>query len=808
MLDKARNHLIDCAFRKANITSLESVPTQAEIEDAAHTLNVMLQSWNNDGFRLFKIKTGYMPFIPMKGEYSLAHEAYKRVELGDVVNFERIGATKIKLKSFSNVSAGQKLVVLNNVLNENSIGEYDAEEGVLVLSKEAQEPLYDEDTVFFGSSFSSAKTTVQSFGSPFQTIPYSDEIVSPQVGNVLFLNVNYNWQRCIVTGVNTNAKTVTLTDESGNNLRGNITNAFIFFGSSVYKTSLVGNYPIEARVITVKGLEYVPYTIAIVDADKLGDVLAVESASTVDNDTEKRLRIVLKAPLSEDELKSLGANQIDANIKYPTSSLLKWSDIASQVPIDALDWGSITDSSDLQTDDWGNVADAASVLENWGTLTGYAQITGFGKIANDMYATVYDSDNNVTYLFYKAYGTSWTNVDVSAYSLTKSTLYMAAGSLYLVDPYAGVYSLFSGGLTEVYTTNGVEKIIAFGSLFYLVSPISLAGLRTVVSTADFASFSNSWTISLASVANPAEFLNKLYIGRTDTFVTGDMKSISDIHVYSEARSVVGDRLLNMNTEQYCSFSKDGVNFLPMPLMVSNQTAWGYKDGCTFIAVYGIMVDGVVGTQIYTTNDFNPVWAPQVKVEGRVFDIQFDDQYAYFTSDVEVVSLEYRDMVVANAGLTMFGFGEAIGRPQQIMNVIKFGFRNQMQLPMNALALKDFVLLPHEGLGGEPVNYCFFREAEDGKMLVWGTPNKFGEYLRFSYVEPITLLEDARSTPDFPDEYYEAVEDGLASQLAMQYGAPVERQQILEARAKESKENAILHDNEDVSYNMAPNERWR
>ena len=132
----------------------------------------------------------------------------------------------------------------------------------------------------------------------------------------------------------------------------------------------------------------------------------------------------------------------------------------------------------------------------------------------------------------------------------------------------------------------------------------------------------------------------------------------------------------------------------------------------------------------------------------------------------------------------------------------------MQLPMNALALKDFVLLPHEGLGGDPVNYCFFREAEDGKMLVWGTPDKFGEYLRFSYVEPITLLEDARSTPDFPDEYYEAVEDGLAAQLAMQYGAPVERQQILEARAKESKENAILHDNEDVSYNMAPNERWR
>ena len=64
MLDKARNNLISNAFRKANITSIESEPTAIEIEDAAHNLNVMLQSWNNDGFRLFKIKTGYMPFIP------------------------------------------------------------------------------------------------------------------------------------------------------------------------------------------------------------------------------------------------------------------------------------------------------------------------------------------------------------------------------------------------------------------------------------------------------------------------------------------------------------------------------------------------------------------------------------------------------------------------------------------------------------------------------------------------------------------------------------------------------------------------
>ena len=93
MLDKARNNLISNAFRKANITSIESEPTAIEIEDAAHNLNVMLQSWNNDGFRLFKIKTGYMPFIPETNEYALATQAYKSFETTIVLEFEKIGAT-------------------------------------------------------------------------------------------------------------------------------------------------------------------------------------------------------------------------------------------------------------------------------------------------------------------------------------------------------------------------------------------------------------------------------------------------------------------------------------------------------------------------------------------------------------------------------------------------------------------------------------------------------------------------------------------------------------------------------------------
>ena len=71
---------------------------------------------------------------------------------------------------------------------------------------------------------------------------------------------------------------------------------------------------------------------------------------------------------------------------------------------------------------------------------------------------------------------------------------------------------------------------------------------------------------------------------------------------------------------------------------------------------------------------------------------------------------------------------------------------------------------------------------------------------------MTLLEDSSTTPDFPDEYVEAVIDGLAVQLGHEYGVPEGKMQLLTATAAESKSMAELHDNEDTSYQITPNHR--
>lgn len=798
MLDKARNHLIASAFRKANITSLESDPTPAEIEDAAHTLNVMLQSWNNDGFRLFKIHTGYMPFIPNKNEYSLSNGAYKQIGASDIVRVDRIGATKIQLNDFSNISVGQKFVTVDNAnTRENSIKHIDFKAGIVTLASPLDLSIYKTGTVAFYGTFNTAVTQLKTAVGAFNTLSYNDYTVMPAVGDFVCFCYSGNWTKRTISAIDASSKTITI---AGTPLsEGSITSTFIAFGSNVMFTTPKKDYLVAPRSVVLKNIDFEPKYIAIPTDVDIDSVFEVESCDLTTN------TVIMVESIREDVLYKLGVDKIEANRQYPTKEEVSWTDFANQIPIEELDWGSVADSSDLQTDDWGSVVDAVSTLQDWGTLTGAAVIVGYSESTYARYALVENTTTTDRYLLCDT-GIGWQLVDLTGYGLTTYKLFTFADKSYLYDAENGLYLLNGELLIEVYVNIGIEAIIQYKQKFYLVSPKGAGTItRSVVSTVDFNNFDTVYTVELDDLSNPAEFRERMFIGTTETFV-GDMLHFMDAGVYSQNRCVIGDRLINLNTYRPCSYTLDGVHFLPMPMMLSNQTAWASKDTCAFIAVYGIVKNGIVSTEIFTANDFNPVWTPQVVVPGRVFDIFFNNYKAYFVSDVAVYSLSYSDSIAPKSPVLAQIYGESIGRPQEIMNVMKLSLVSLMQLPMNPLSLKDFLLLPIE-TNGEPVNYCFMREAEDGKMMIWGTPNKFGEYLRFSYVEPLTLLEDARSTPDFPDEYYEAVEDGLAAQLAMEYGLPLDRQQALVARAQESKENAILHDNEDTEYDIAPNQRW-
>lgn len=787
MLEKQRNTLIKKAFETAKIIAPGTELTALEIDDAAYTLNCMLQGWSNEGFRLFNMKTGYMPLLPKKNEYKLSTEAYSMFSTVKLESVESIGATKVKVLSIKDMAPSQSILFLNNTFSKrNRISSIDYVNTVLSLEEPVDINLYSGDDVFFGN-ITIASTEVKQYPSSFSSIVLTDSPQLPAVGDYMYLNFSGSWTKVSVTNVAASTNTVYFATPLG---AGRISKPQVVYGSSIGKTTLQEGVDVLPRKLNTSSFVFVPNTVSVI-SDCSGDS-SIKVESVFDTG------IILEKPISSSVLSLIGKSYVEGDEIYPVSSLLKWNQIPQDILNHVIDWGSVADIPASSSVSWGYVSDVVSGKEDFGTLTGSAKITGFAQSGNDTYVSV--NTDSEGYVLHKDASGEWAPVEEAV----DAKLFTHNGQAYLYNIEGGLYRLRGQELDSTYSGFVVEYIIEFSGLYYLVS--SSDNGRLVVSTKDFLVFSEPYQIDNIDFSNATEFKGKLYCGKEKTFVSSNMKTFYDAQVYAENRAVIGDVLQNFNASEVCSYSVDGVKFMPMPATTANVPKATLVHGCSFVSVYGsIARDGSMGSRVFSVNEFHDKWTEQTVISGKVFDMYEDNGNLIVVSDTEVQAIKL-SIDSKTEDVDLYLFGRPIGRPQELMNVVKYGLKSEVQLTMEEMALKDYSQLPHIKADGDPVSYCFFRDAKDGTMMVWGTPKKFGEYLKFTYVEPIALLDNAKSVPDIPDEYVGAVIDGLAAQLAYEYALPSDKVQVLEAKAEASKQMALLHDNENSSYVIEPNRR--
>lgn len=754
MLQKQAERIIRESAKLAGVITPETDLTAAEVDDALYNLNCLLQSMNNDGFRLFTMETGYMPLLPKKNEYKMATEAFSDIKLATVVSFDTVGAIKVSLSDLSGMSVGQTIRFYNNTMSStNTISAIDYENKIVWLTNPLDMGVYYGDTVYYGL-FALGDMNMVAMDTSFSTLTLQSYEAAPVIGQNLMFKFEGAWYRATISAFNPATKVITFSPAAP---AGAVTSRTVLFGQNINASTVSADAPLSPIRITFDAeLPFEPVTIALKDAlAKSYNVVRL-----VGN------QVYLDEPVSSVALQDVSDAYIFADRAVSTNTIASVGDFTA-----------LTDPV----------------------------IIGFGKSASLQLLLVEDGSDN-KYLYYRsALGGSWTAYDITGISGELKGIYTSNEGVVVLMTSLGLYNISTTTPVTLVSGTDVAAVISFAGAYYVVSeadPTSVS--RTIVKTADFVSFGEPYdTLGLESVKNPVEFKGKLYIGSNYTTVTLDMEHFEQIPVYSENRCVVGDRLLNINSSQVCSFSKDGVNFEQMPFTQSNQSAWAYHKGCAFISVYDLpAIDAEpLCSQIFMTNKFEPDWVNKAIVSGKVFDMFFVGDVLYAVSDDQVLEMSLVADNAAHETVSALLCGNPIGRPQQLMNVVKYGFNNQTQLPMDAIALKDYEQLPHRGVDGEPVTYCFFRDAKDGKMMVWGTPTKFGEYLQFTYVRSLHLLDGVRDIPDFPDEYMSAVIDAFAVEMAHQYKVPSNRIQELEAKATKSMENAMLHDNEDTSYRI-------
>ena len=134
----------------------------------------------------------------------------------------------------------------------------------------------------------------------------------------------------------------------------------------------------------------------------------------------------------------------------------------------------------------------------------------------------------------------------------------------------------------------------------------------------------------------------------------------------------------------------------------------------------------------------------------------------------------------------------------------------IKIDMNQLSFTDFDKLPSDS-GGIPVNFKYQPQVNKGIVSVWPIPDTSVLPLTrivFQYQAPFEYFVSGLDTPDFPEEWNNALIYQLALNLSDEFGKPLQNMTWLEKQAEKHLSTALSAGQEETSFYITPNsEGW-
>lgn len=128
-----------------------------------------------------------------------------------------------------------------------------------------------------------------------------------------------------------------------------------------------------------------------------------------------------------------------------------------------------------------------------------------------------------------------------------------------------------------------------------------------------------------------------------------------------------------------------------------------------------------------------------------------------------------------------------------------------QISMLQQPITDFNLLPNVSTG-TPVNYNYQPGINVGLLTIWPTPDAtvpVGTRIKLTYQRPLEVFDTALNTPDFPQEWGNALIFTLALVLSDEFGQPESKKAWLEKQADKHLGTALSTANEQGSLLIQP-----
>ena len=137
--------------------------------------------------------------------------------------------------------------------------------------------------------------------------------------------------------------------------------------------------------------------------------------------------------------------------------------------------------------------------------------------------------------------------------------------------------------------------------------------------------------------------------------------------------------------------------------------------------------------------------------------------------------------------------------------------SNVDVPMRILTKQEYSILGNKTTSGKPIQIYYEPLSDYGILHVFPTPASIdaaNNQIYITYQRPYEDFSIATDTPDFPQEWYDAVVYGLAVRLAPEYGLPIDQRRVLSQEAMDIKLIAMSFGTEEGSlYMQVENRGW-
>lgn len=151
------------------------------------------------------------------------------------------------------------------------------------------------------------------------------------------------------------------------------------------------------------------------------------------------------------------------------------------------------------------------------------------------------------------------------------------------------------------------------------------------------------------------------------------------------------------------------------------------------------------------------------------------------------------------------------KPLKVIQAWNHNTTSNVDIPMRIITKQEYNILGNKTSSGNPIQIYYDPRRDTGELHVFPVPSTTEQTLnviKLVYQAPFEDFDAATDTPDFPQEWYDAVTYGLAVRLAGEYQISTEVRKMLMMEANQIKQEALSFGTEEGSlFFQRDNRSW-